>query len=216
MKRFASLAVAPGGAGRLFDIYGATESGMIAAECAHHAGLHLFEDLSIIEVVNERNRPVPPGVYGDKLLITVLFNRAQPLIRYELTDSVRLSGKDCPCGRPFATITDVRGRLEEILRFPAAAGGEVAVNPVIFDQVMDRLPGGEWQVVQEAGGLTVLLAGAPEGLEDDALAGDVRRALESQGAVAPPIAVRRVPAIPRLATGKAPLIRSSLREKATR
>jgi len=198
------------GAGRLFDIYGATEGGLLAAECPRHTGLHLYEDLAIFEVVDDRNRPVPPGGYGDKLLITVLFNRVQPLIRYELSDSVRLSGRDCPCGRPFATIADIRGRVEEILRFPAAAGGEVSINPVVFDQVMDRLPGGEWQVVQERGGLSILLAGVPEALSDTELAEDVRRALETQGAIAPAITVKRVPAIPRIATGKAPLIRSEL------
>jgi phenylacetate-CoA ligase len=27
-----------------FDVYAATETGGIAAECAHHTGMHLFED----------------------------------------------------------------------------------------------------------------------------------------------------------------------------
>jgi hypothetical protein len=58
---------------------------------------------------------MPPGVYGDKLLVTSLFNRTQPLIRYELSDSVRLSPVSCPCGRPFALIDDIQGRMEEVL-----------------------------------------------------------------------------------------------------
>ncbi|HEX6554866.1 MAG TPA: AMP-binding protein, partial [Ktedonobacteraceae bacterium] len=68
---------------RLFNIYAATESGVLASECASHRGLHLYEDLTIVEVADEQNRPVPPGVYGDKVLLTVLFSRTQPLIRYE-------------------------------------------------------------------------------------------------------------------------------------
>ena len=58
-----------------FDVYGATETAGIAAECGQHRGLHLFEDLVITEIVDEHNRPVPPGVYGARALVTVLFSR---------------------------------------------------------------------------------------------------------------------------------------------
>ena len=54
-----------------------------------HKGLHLFEDLVITEVVDEKNRPVSPGAYGDKVLMTVLFGRTQPLIRYGMSDSIK-------------------------------------------------------------------------------------------------------------------------------
>jgi phenylacetate-CoA ligase len=45
---------------RPFDVYAATETAGIAAECAVHAGLHLFEDLVLTEVVDGDNGPVPP------------------------------------------------------------------------------------------------------------------------------------------------------------
>ena len=132
---------------RLFNQYAATESGSLAAECDHHRGMHLMEDLVIVEVVDQDNRPVPPGVYGDKLLITVLFNRTQPLIRYELSDSVRLSPDPCPSGRPFALIDDIQGRVEDVLSFPGAAGGVVNVHPLVFSRIMDTLPVSGWHVV---------------------------------------------------------------------
>ena len=44
--------------------------------------MSVFEDNAIFEVVDEQYRPVPPGVYGDKVLITMLSSRTQPLIRY--------------------------------------------------------------------------------------------------------------------------------------
>ena len=89
---------------RLFNQYAATESGSLAAECEHHRGMHLMEDLVIVEVVDRNNRHVPAGAYGDKLLITVLGSRTQPLIRYELDDSIRLSPEPCPTGHPFALV----------------------------------------------------------------------------------------------------------------
>lgn len=42
-----------------FDVYAATETGGIAAECDQHQGMHLFEDLVIPEVVDNDYRPVP-------------------------------------------------------------------------------------------------------------------------------------------------------------
>jgi phenylacetate-CoA ligase len=81
-----------------FNVYAATETGGIAGECAQHQGMHLFEDLIIAEVVDDAYRPVPPGQPGDRLLVTVLFSRTLPLIRYEMTDLVTLATEPCPDG----------------------------------------------------------------------------------------------------------------------
>jgi len=196
---------------RPFDVYAATESAGIASECELHRGMHLFEDLVITEVVDEDNRPVPPGVYGEKVLVTVLFSRTMPLIRYEMSDSVRLATSPyCPCGRPFTLIEGVQGRVEDVLRFPAASGEQqVTVQPALFHRVMDTVPAGGWQVVQESEGLTVLLSGVQKGYVDDALAESLRRELAEQGAMVPSVKVRRVPAIPRTGAGKAPLIKAN-------
>jgi phenylacetate-coenzyme A ligase PaaK-like adenylate-forming protein len=66
---------------RPFNVYAATETAGIGSECALHR-MHLYEDLVITEVVDEMNRPVPPGSLGAKLLVSVLWSRTQPLIRY--------------------------------------------------------------------------------------------------------------------------------------
>jgi phenylacetate-CoA ligase len=194
-----------------FEVYAATEPAGIASECEQHRGMHLFEDLVITEVVDENNRPVPPGVYGEKVLVTVLFSRTMPLIRYEMSDNVRLaSSPHCPCGRPFALMDGIQGRAEDVLRFPATSGGQVSVQPIVFHRVMDAVPAGGWQVAQGPDGLTVLLSGVREGFADATLSDSLRRELEAQGAIVPQVNVRRVPSIPRTTVGKAPLIKSGL------
>jgi phenylacetate-coenzyme A ligase PaaK-like adenylate-forming protein len=198
-----------------FDQYGATEAGGIAAECEHHCGMHLYEDLVITEVVDKDHRPVPPGFYGDKLLITVLFNYAQPLIRYELSDSVRLASEPCLCRRPFARIAAIQGRTEDILYFPTATGGEVAVHPYAFERVMDRVPASGWQVLQEDDGLRVLLSEVPDRFVDNVLVASLRHALVAQGAVVPRIKVQRVTTIPKTAAGKTPLVKSNVPRSGT-
>jgi len=195
---------------RLFNQYAATESGSLAAECDHHQGMHLMEDLVIFEVVDQDNRPVPPGAYGDKLLITVLFNHSQPLIRYELSDSARLAIDPCPSGHPFALIDAIQGRVEDVLSFPGTAGKVVNVHPLVFSRIMDTLPVSGWQVIQEVDGLRVLLSGVRGEFEDEMLAETLRQALLQQGAIVPRVEVQRVESIPKTAAGKAPLIKSNL------
>ena len=194
---------------RPFDVYAATETAGIAAECGQHAGMHLFEDLVITEVVDDEGRPFTPGEYGSRLLVTVLGSGTLPLIRYELSDSVRmLAGPPCPCGPPFIRVGGVQGRAEEALRLRAARGGDVLVQPNVVHRVMELLPLTGWQVVLDDSGITVYVAGLAELADTGQVARRLADALALAGAVAPPVRAVRVPAVSRTALGKAPLIRS--------
>ncbi len=192
-----------------FNQYGATETADLAAEYQTCRHMHLFEDLLIAEVVDEHNRPVPRGEYGAKVLVTTLFSRTQPLIRYELDDSVRMSAAPDNCGLPFAVLESVQGRAEDELHLPAVAGGELRVQPLVFNRVMDILPVGGWQVAQQADdGLMVLLTGARVGLSDEALVEKLERSLVQEGVRVPYIRVQHVAAISKTTSGKAPLIKA--------
>lgn len=193
-----------------FNAYGATEGGCLAAETSDHTGLYLFEDNIIFEVVDEQYRPVPRGVYGEKLLITLLFSRTMPLIRYELSDSIRLAPNTVGSTLPFARIDGIQGRTSDILYLPGVSGGEIAIHPVTFHHVLDSLPVSGWQVLQEADGLHLLLSGVRGSLDDQFLADAMRQALAKQGIIIPPVMVKRVTSIPKGATGKTPLIKSNL------
>jgi phenylacetate-coenzyme A ligase PaaK-like adenylate-forming protein len=63
------------------------------------------------------------------VLVTNLINRAQPLIRYELSDSATVADGPDSSGLPFQRLAAVDGRSDDIFRFPSAMGGEVAVHP---------------------------------------------------------------------------------------
>ena len=192
-----------------FDQYGATETADIAAEYRACRHMHVFEDLLLAEVVDEHNRPVPPGQYGAKVLITTLFSRTQPLIRYELNDSVRISTEEHACGLPFAVLESVQGRREDALELPGMAGGRVMVQPLVFNRVMDVAPVSGWQVIQEVDdSLTLLVTGIRDGLTDAALRDQLTQSLAQEQVRAPVIKIEHVAAIPKTAAGKAPLIMS--------
>jgi phenylacetate-CoA ligase len=191
---------------RVYDTYGASEYAPIAAECA--AGRrHLVEDGALIEIVDDAARPVPPGVRGDRVLLTVFNRFTQPLIRYEISDMLTLAQGTCPCGRPFALVAAIEGRAEDVLAFPAldGAGSPVSVHPKNFHELLERVPAASWQIVLDDV-LRISLVGLSEGFPTDTVAAEVRARLMSLGAAPGAIAIERVETLARGATGKAPLI----------
>ena len=192
-----------------FNQYVATETASIAAEHQSCRRMHFFDDLVITEIVDEQYRPIPPGEYGAKILVTTLFSRTQPLIRYELNDSVRVSTDAHNCGLPFAVLESIQGRVEDSLILPTASGGEVLIRPLVINRIMDIAPVSGWQVIQQPdSGLVVLLTGMRDGLTDEALVDQITKSLGQEGARVPYVRVQHVPEIPKTASGKAPLIKA--------
>lgn len=193
------------------NLYATTEGGLLAAECSHHQGLHMFEDLVIVEVVDHNYQPVPPGTPGDRVLLTVLFGRTMPLLRYELTDSVRLSTHHgCACGRPFALLDDLRGRLWDMLHLLSPTGADVPVHVLVFEKAIDLFPVSGWQVIQTQEGVRVLVSGAQAEQIDAPLLAALKKALEELGVALPPLSIEHVPAIVRGSSGKVTLISSQV------
>jgi phenylacetate-coenzyme A ligase PaaK-like adenylate-forming protein len=143
--------------------YAATEVGVMGQECAHIAGVHLAEDLSLYEIVDEHNRPVPAGVAGARMLVTTLTNPTLPLIRYELTDIVTLAAGSCPCGSPLVRIAAIEGRREEVLHFPKKGGGVIDVHAIRLHSPLIGTEGvQQFQFAQLADGVEITISVLPE------------------------------------------------------
>ncbi|MBE4720099.1 phenylacetate--CoA ligase family protein [Pseudarthrobacter sp. AB1] len=188
-----------------FDVYAATETAGIASPCTYR-NRHVYEDLLIIEPVDQDGNPVSQGTTGAKLLVTVLFSRTLPLIRYEMSDTVRLGGRDCPCGRSFTLMEDIEGRIEDVLHL-AGQAGSVDVHPIVFHHVLDQAALAGWQVIQEPSGLRVLLAGLAPGASIQGVRTAVGDALTAAGVVPTGVDVHLVEHLERTALGKAPFVR---------
>jgi phenylacetate-coenzyme A ligase PaaK-like adenylate-forming protein len=188
-----------------FDVYAATETAGIASPCTYR-NRHVYEDLLIIEPVDQTGNPMPPGTTGAKLLVTVLFSRTLPLIRYEMSDTVRLGDRGCPCGRPFTLLEDIEGRIEDVLHLPGKAGS-VNVHPIVFHHVLDQATATGWQVIQEPSRLRVLLAGLAPGASPEGVRAAVADALTAAGVVQTGVDVHMVDHLERTPLGKAPFVR---------
>lgn len=81
---------------RVRSIYACTEASGIAVDCKYNH-MHLHNSGLILEPVDEHNNPVPVGKTAHKLLITVLYQKTIPLIRYEINDKVTIHNTPCPC-----------------------------------------------------------------------------------------------------------------------
>jgi phenylacetate-CoA ligase len=192
------------------DTYGATEYAPIASECAL-GRKHLFENGAVIEITDRHGKSVSPGGVGERVLLTVFGRRIQPLIRYEISDLVRISTDSCACGRPYRVIESIDGREEDILYFAPRGGAEpVAVHPNRFHDVLEEIAVEAWQVIHDETGVTIKLVGPQANDARIAVEAAIRAVIASTGAKIPPIAVHCVAALERGATGKAPLIMSRI------
>jgi phenylacetate-CoA ligase len=70
---------------RVFNRYGSREVGDVACERPGFEGLWVAPWGSYVEIVDDDDHPVPPGVEGN-ILVTSLINYAMPLIRYKIGD----------------------------------------------------------------------------------------------------------------------------------
>jgi phenylacetate-coenzyme A ligase PaaK-like adenylate-forming protein len=179
------------------NMYGTSEAGPIGVGCFCGPGIHLCDDLVIVEPVDLAGRPVPPGVRSDKVYVTAIANPTLPLIRFELTDQVTFLDRPCPCGSAHQLIADVQGRLDDVFTYP---GGQV-VHPHVFAAGLRRDPGiVEYQVRQAPAGAEVLLVGAPAA--PAALGRVVAAELARMGLADPAVEVTVVDHLERQATGK--------------
>lgn len=186
-----------------FNHYGLTEEPHVGADCPMHAGLHLFEDTAMIEVVDDDLRPVPDGTMGSRYLLTNLYNRVQPLIRYEVTDMLAKAPGLCACGRPFALIAGMGGRSEDMLHLPRADGmpGHVSVTPMVISLAVESFLGvREYAAEHDAGGIRLRLV-VPDSDDrrqiGDALPERLAADITRHGAVPPPVALQFVDGLAR-------------------
>jgi phenylacetate-CoA ligase len=135
----------------------ATTEGLMGSDCDAGGGIHLFEDQTIVENVDEAGRPVPDGERGSRLLVTNLYNRVLPLIRFEISDVATLASDVCACGRRSRRMTTLHGRADDVLYLPGA-GGTVAVHPLQFDVVTADRAVREFQIVQQGPRLLLRVA----------------------------------------------------------
>jgi phenylacetate-coenzyme A ligase PaaK-like adenylate-forming protein len=207
-KRAGRLAITPGsitGTSEVFSLERQTEiarafgcpvsnsfgssEGLSGVSLPGEEAIDLASDLAIVELVDERNRPVAPGETSAKVLVTSLYNRAQPLIRYELTDRMRQHPPSPAHGH---LRVSVEGRADDVFAY-----GALLLHPLAIRSVFAKTPEvTEYQVRQTANGIAAaVVALAP--IDREALAAKLADSLARAGLRSPSVSLEIVERIAR-------------------
>ena len=101
----------------VYDHYRSAEVPWIAGECLEQSGLHVFNDVRKLELLDSDGKPAPDETIGD-VVVSDLTNRVFPLIRYRLGDRTAYMSEKCSCGVTFPRIRPVSGRTSDVLHLP--------------------------------------------------------------------------------------------------
>ena len=166
----------------------AASEGPVGACCDGENAFTFASDLTILECVDEHNRPVPPGTTSARVLVTNLYNPVQPLIRYALSD--RLTPR--PGAREHGHLrAEVDGRRE------AFTYDHTIVDSRIVLTQITRIPEiADWQVLQTPGGLDVRIV-ATGHFDRGALMTGLRKGLSESGLCNPTVSVTTVDCLDR-------------------
>lgn len=100
---------------RIWNNYSASEVGIMALRCPHHADYMHVMALNVgIEILDDDDRPCGEGEKG-RIVVTEWFNQHTPFIRYDIGD-MAVAGQ-CPCGKiPFPSMRSVLGKVRGFLK----------------------------------------------------------------------------------------------------
>jgi len=135
----------------ILDLYGCVETERLAWECREHVGYHMDIDSTVIEFVKD-GEEVAPGESG-QIVLTCLYNKAMPLIRYAVGDVGTPTEEKCPCGRGLPLMKNIVGRTDDLV---LGFDGRIIV-PQNFANIMRNIPGiAQFRVIQENENLIIV------------------------------------------------------------
>jgi phenylacetate-CoA ligase len=172
-----------------YDIIGMTETGGpgLGIDCAARAGIHVWEDHYLVEIVDPRTGlTLADGVEGE-LVVSTLTRQGLPLVRYRTHDLTRVVARTrCDCGRTMLRLDRLRGRTDDMVIYKG-------VN--FYPRQVERLLlataglGPEYQIVLDAdgGGERLTIVAETEPGCDSTAAVHLRRALHDRLSLSPEI-----------------------------
>lgn len=127
---------------QLYGTYASTEMQTAFTECNQGMGGHHHPELIYVELLDDNNNPVAPGVAGE-VTVTSLGIEAMPLLRYRTGDIAVAHTLPCACGRTTMRLGPVIGRKKQMIKLK----GTTLYPPAIFE-VISHVEGIEEYVIE--------------------------------------------------------------------
>ena len=125
---------------KAYDIYGLSEvlGPGVSGECTEQAGMHVWEDNFLIEIIDPETEEVLPHGQAGELVFTTITKEAFPVIRYRTRDICSVIPEPCKCGRTHLRMRKPSGRTDDMLIIRG-----VNVFPSQIEEVLLKVSGGE-------------------------------------------------------------------------
>lgn len=189
--------------GEVYDRYSSMEALAISSECNEHQGLHVADELYVLEFMRDGEH-VSPGEHG-RVLVTSLCHDVQPFIRYDLGDISGPIEEDCRCGRGLSLMSAVEGRRWDVLE---TEDGEL-IYGMRADWVEDDKVR-QWQIEQLSRTKTIVRIVPDEGYTEESSEAIAARARGELG-TGVEVEIRLVDVIPDYESGKRQPVKSNVR-----
>ncbi|MDP9077440.1 MAG: AMP-binding protein [Bacteroidota bacterium] len=118
---------------QLYSTYASTEMQTAFTECGEGKGGHYQPELVIVELLDENDQQVEPGIPGE-VTITTLGVEGMPLLRYKTGDICLYFDEPCACGRTTLRLSSIMGRKKQMIKFK----GTTLYPPALFDLLNER------------------------------------------------------------------------------
>jgi phenylacetate-CoA ligase len=132
-------------------------------DCEARAGIHVWDDHYLVEIVDPASGAVQPDGTLGELVVTTLTRQGLPLVRYRTHDLTRVRSRArCACGRTGIRLDRLQGRTDDMVIFKG-----VNFYPRQVETLLLRAPGlgPEYQIVLESTGgterMTILVEAEP-------------------------------------------------------
>jgi phenylacetate-CoA ligase len=130
----------------VYEMGGMGDVGLHVGSCSAQDGMHIREDLFLVETVDpETNEPLPPGVQGE-LVFTSLFGEGMNYVRWRSDDVGIVNTEPCACGRTTARIRQL-GRVWERTTIDGVAFMPGEIDDILYEAVGEDIP---FQLVRSA------------------------------------------------------------------
>lgn len=128
---------------KVFSLYSSGEGHKMACTCETGHHYHINSELVYLEILDDDGKPCGIGQPG-RVIITPIYNTAQPLIRYEQGD-IAIRGPACSCGKQLPVLQEISGRLMHLFRFP---DGQTIAPSLPTKEFVVNFGVKTWQLVQ--------------------------------------------------------------------
>jgi phenylacetate-CoA ligase len=137
--------------------YGGRDAVFIAHQCPN-GGMHITAEDIVVELIGSDGQPVPPGTAGE-IVVTHLFTRDFPFVRYRTGDVAVMDTRPCACGRGLPMLQEIQGRTTD---FVVAADGTVMHGLALIYILRDLPQVRAFKIVQhDLGRLSVQVVPGP-------------------------------------------------------